>query len=222
MRHSCRSAWYHHVLPNRTVRITEFHRLLRRFVMATGRLRAKLTMDGADDWHQCMPREGDFTTRWFDHDAPVWFHYFAADRTRIERCLEVGTWEGRSLLFTAQLFGRASLTCIDTFGSEDVSELERRFTRNTAAISDRLTILKGTSFERLAQLLKPGDELFDFAYIDGTHFFRHVLTDTMLVWPLLREGGILVWDDYLWTRQAYGKFRSKAAIDFFLDMYEGD
>jgi predicted O-methyltransferase YrrM len=169
-----------------------------------------------------MPAAGSFSTNWFDYDAPVWVHYFEKEALRIADCLEIGSWEGRSLIFTAHLFPDARLTCIDTFGSEVVSELERRFRNNIEPIRHRVTVLRGTSFEHLASLQKHGEELFDFIFIDGTHFFRHVLTDTLLAWPMLRKDGILVWDDYLWARQAYGKFRSKAAIDLFLGMYEGD
>jgi Methyltransferase domain len=211
-----------HVLPNRNAHIGEFDRRLRKHVVATGKIRADMSQKGTQPWRRYLPTMGNFTTKRFDHDAPIWAHYFKQETSRITNCLAVGTWEGRSLNFTAHLFPNARLTCIDTFGSDAVSELERRFTANIEPIRDRATVLKGTSFERLAMLLKGGGESFDFIYIDGTHFFRHVLTDTMKCWPMLNVGGILIWDDQLWTRKLYRKYTSKAPIDFFLDMYEGD
>jgi predicted O-methyltransferase YrrM len=44
----------------------------------------------------------------------------------------------------------------------------------------------------------PNNEEFDIIYIDGSHRAKDVLQDSVLAWPLLRPGGILIWDDYQW------------------------
>lgn len=42
--------------------------------------------------------------------------------------------------------------------------------------------------------------LFDLAYIDGSHLRLDVLSDAVMCWALLREGGLMVLDDYEWDR----------------------
>ena len=39
---------------------------------------------------------------------------------------------------------------------------------------------------------------FDFAYIDGSHTAYDVLQDAILVHPLLKVGGIIIFDDFGW------------------------
>ena len=40
----------------------------------------------------------------------------------------------------------------------------------------------------------------DIIYIDGSHDENDVLEDAVLSWRLLKEGGILIFDDYRWLR----------------------
>jgi hypothetical protein len=42
------------------------------------------------------------------------------------------------------------------------------------------------------------------------------LLDTILAWPLLRVGGYMVWNDYLWTMPEVGPLVAKPAIDAWL------
>ena len=58
---------------------------------------------------------------------------------------------------------------------------------------------------------------FDLIYIDADHRFDTVLLDTILSWPLLKPGGFLVWDDYIWSHPAVEtRFNPKPAIDAWL------
>ena len=43
------------------------------------------------------------------------------------------------------------------------------------------------------------DGLFDLIYVDGSHFAKDVLSDSVLGWELLRVGGVMVWGDYRWS-----------------------
>ena len=42
-------------------------------------------------------------------------------------------------------------------------------------------------------------ESFDIIYIDGSHAKDAVLEDAVLSWRLLKEGGLLIFDDYRWA-----------------------
>ncbi len=62
-------------------------------------------------------------------------------------------------------------------------------------------------------------DLFDFIYIDGSHIARDVLTDGCMAWPLLKKGGIMVFDDYMWGEPRDILHRPKPAIDAFVNIF---
>jgi hypothetical protein len=43
-----------------------------------------------------------------------------------------------------------------------------------------------------------------------------VLADAVLAWPLLKRGGVMIFDDYKWTKLSPDYFRPKPAIDAFM------
>jgi predicted O-methyltransferase YrrM len=64
---------------------------------------------------------------------------------------------------------------------------------------------------------------YDIIYIDGSHDRPDVLEDAVLCWRLLKEGGIMIFDDYryLGRRGSDNKVVSpKAAIDAFVQCFE--
>ena len=63
---------------------------------------------------------------------------------------------------------------------------------------------------------------FDFIYIDGSHQAADVLSDAVNAFKLLRPGGIMCFDDYLWhwADRPYNPLDTpKAAIDAFTMIY---
>lgn len=64
-----------------------------------------------------------------------------------------------------------------------------------------------------------GENLFDFIYIDGSHVAKDVLTDACMAWPLLKQGGIMVFDDYLWGESRDILHRPKPAVDAFVNIF---
>lgn len=66
-------------------------------------------------------------------------------------------------------------------------------------------------------------ESYDFIYIDGDHHAASVLEDAVLSFPLLKKGGIMIFDDYRWGEQLETTPERlnipKPAIDAFLDIY---
>ncbi len=53
---------------------------------------------------------------------------------------------------------------------------------------------------------------FDLIYIDGHHTIQSVLRDYVLSWPLLKIGGVMIFDDYLTARND----EVKRAVDVIL------
>jgi predicted O-methyltransferase YrrM len=202
--------------------LTEFHPILLGNAIAT--LRHQRQLKSAPIF--AVPEGALFTTNWFG-DA-MWVHYFASIKAEVKNYLEVGSFEGRSALFAASLFPKCRLTCVDTFagGSEhnegQISGLEARFLKNIEPIKSRVRVLKGASQAQLAAIAESEESAFDFILIDGSHYYRHVLVDTLISWPMLKVGGIMVWDDYLWCHSPYKGRNPKAAIDQFLQIYRAD
>jgi predicted O-methyltransferase YrrM len=129
------------------------------------------------------------------------------------RYLEIGVFEGRSLLWMLEnilTHPSSTATAIDMFPGD----LEERFRSNLniSGFRDKVTILKGTSSQQLRAL--PFDS-FDIIYVDGSHLARHVYIDAALSWDLLRTGGLLIFDDYLYVLQGPSDQRPKISIDTF-------
>jgi predicted O-methyltransferase YrrM len=113
------------------------------------------------------------------------------------RWLEVGSYEGRSALWTLDhiLTGENStLVCVDSWGPLWLtpSTTEARFDENLA---DRRNVvkIKGASRDVLSTLPKCS---FHGAYVDGSHAEDDAYQDACQVLPLLRPGALLVFDDY--------------------------
>ena len=185
----------------------------------------------------------DFTTNWFEVSArPVWDNMIP--RLAPKQILEIGSYEGRSTCYLIDKLATRSdveIHCIDSWegGIEhqagggfqtDMSEVERRFRQNTELSIRRATnrvdlvLHKGVSDLELSKLLAEGRQgYFDFIYVDGSHQAADVLCDAVLAFRLLRVGGVMAFDDYLWNEDlAYGTdpIRSpKIAIDAFTNIY---
>ena len=184
----------------------------------------------------------EFTTNWSSVVRPVWDNLIPREDPK--KVLEIGSFEGASACYLIEKIGAKQpleLHCIDTWegGREhqagelfeaSMSDVERRFNRNVEIAQTRATlpadlhIHKATSDLALAQLIAAGKaSYFDFIYVDGSHQDPDVLVDAVLSFKLLRVGGVLVFDDYLWNEVLpYGvdPIRSpKIAIDAFCNIF---
>jgi predicted O-methyltransferase YrrM len=175
---------------------------------------------------------GEFSNTWFDGSIDLWLDLLAPLKlpARPADLLEVGSWEGRSSAFLLSYLPQARLTAVDTWegGIEhqeraDLATLEQRFDHNLSPFRDRLVKRKGLSSVVLAQMVAQGTERFDFIFVDGSHFADDVMLDAVLSWQLLRENGVMVFDDYLWRLPRYGWKKNPAqAINLFLQLNRGD
>jgi predicted O-methyltransferase YrrM len=173
-----------------------------------------------------------FTADWFTMKTPAWRdhvipHFQRKDGSPVHclpRWLEVGSYEGKSALWTLEnvLAGKGSVTCIDFF-DDDLSYIslwatagyEKRFDENTAKEREEGTIvkLKGDTRNLLPDLIRQ-ESRFHGAYIDGAHEEEMVWHDLTLTWSMLYPGAILVCDDYGFKDRP----GAKMAIDRFLNV----
>jgi len=176
-----------------------------------------------------------FTKDWFNWAPAVWEQLIPhlPERTEDGRYfIEIGSFEGRSAVWIAENMMQDGdyLTCIDTWeggeehGAEDMGTVEERFDHNVAVLEGKypersVSKYKGTSVERLAEILGGGTEDADFIYIDGSHIAKDVLTDACMAWPLLKPKGLMVFDDYMWGNPRDILHRPKIAIDAFCNLF---
>lgn len=175
----------------------------------------------------------EFTVHWFDPNIPHIERALAPFRARPGvRMLEIGSYEGRSTVWFLEniLTGEKShLTAVDTWkgsAENDPSEMDgvwRRFQHNTAsfAAAGRLRVVVSPSQAFLVRTLADyvnaaPVEKFHIIYVDGSHAAPDVLSDAVLSWALLETGGVLLFDDYLWTGFNTEQDRPRFAIDSFL------
>lgn len=114
----------------------------------------------------------------------------------------------------------SSLTDVDTWeGSKekihtefDWDEIESMYDKRMSKFAN---IKKHKGFS--VSYLKSCTEEFDFIYIDGDHSAEGVYNDASFAFPLLKSGGILAFDDYLWEHPSQNvDLKPLNGIDKFL------
>lgn len=147
-----------------------------------------------------------FTEDWFSSNIPKWKEVFSKYKRDSWKCLEIGSYQGRSCLWLLENINISEITCVDTFeGSPEHSEEQRMnlltlFTNNIKGYEDKVIIKKGYSNDILQTL----DESYDFIYIDGSHEKHNVLFDAVLAFDRLKPGGIMIFDDFQSVIMGYG------------------
>lgn len=159
-----------------------------------------------------------FTNNWFEITAIKNFEKYVLP-LQPEKSLEIGCYEGRASVWLLSNTS-TNLTVVDTFlGSDehgDESTLFARFTENTKEFSGRLLVSSEASRVMLKRL-QP--DIFDFIYIDGSHYAADVLEDAVLAFPTLKSGGIIIFDDYTWGGMMPYHSTPAPGINAFLDSY---
>ena len=166
----------------------------------------------------------EFSSDWASNNFHVWSSLLASMRDRPLNILEIGSWEGRSAIFFLEYCHLSRITCIDPFDGEPneyvtsaggFAQVEQRFDSNTAPYAGRVTKLKSISSKALIDL-QDQKRSYDLIYIDGAHDRDAVHVDSLLAWPLLKNGGTIIWDDYAWERQQPIETRPEEAINVFV------
>jgi hypothetical protein len=173
----------------------------------------------------------DFSSDLTSKHFAIWDRLLQGRRNDPVRILEVGSWEGRSAIFFAEYFPNGTVTCIDSFAGgpiehygamfAEIPNAERRFDENTKAYGNRITKIKSNSISGLDRVRSEGCT-FDLIFIDGDHRRDNVLAESLLCWPMLRNDGVLIWDDYKAGRGMPMAERVRQATDVFLLLHAGE
>ncbi len=173
-----------------------------------------------------------FSQDWFSANSGRWLELILM-LGKCTKILEIGAFEGRSAVWLIEnaLKEGGHLYCIDTWAgsaehsAKEIEGIESRFLNNVAIALSKspkthVIPLKGTSRRCLAELIRERHEAtFDFIYVDGSHAAWDTLTDACMSFGLLRRGGVMVFDDYLWGDPVLSMHRPKIAIDSFVNVF---
>jgi len=167
-----------------------------------------------------------FTTNWFEPHASRWEKTLVHLKDQKINVLEIGVFEGRSTTWILEkLFKNpeSKLVAVDLFEKfwygYDHEKVFRENIRKSGK-ENQVEIIKSNSFDALTRLNHKNEKQFDFIYIDGSHTAHDVLADAVLSWNLLKEGGILIFDDYEWDYFEEEYNNPRIAIDAFLKCYQ--
>ena len=162
-----------------------------------------------------------FTSDWTSTHYSNWATWFAAYRDQPDvRILEIGSFEGRSAVwFLTHVLTHptAHLICVDPM-PWPVNPPRPRFMHNIQLTGKvrQVTLIQERSEIALTKL-QPAS--FDIIYIDGAHDAINVLADGMYSWELLKIGGLMLFDDYLWEPDRPEHSRCQRAIDLLLKQF---
>jgi predicted O-methyltransferase YrrM len=160
----------------------------------------------AMDAFRVIAQQGTFSQDWFSWNIPFWEYHIRTEKNceNFRQILEIGSFEGMSSCYILQAFPHARLTCVDTWSGSDehggidrMRKTEANFDSNTSRYSGRLIKHRGTSRSFFGQT--PSVATYDLIYIDGSHRCEDVLFDGLCAYDLLKIGGTLIFDDYLWN-----------------------
>ena len=159
-----------------------------------------------------------YTYDYVECHVDKWVRLLAEFKGQPAGFLEIGSFEGRSAVWFLDnilTHDEAWIMCVDPFTPDEHFDFdyELNFDENTGPYGDKVVKLKGRSKDILPALPQ---EYFDLIYIDGSHIVLDVFYDSILSWPLLKQGGLMMWDDY--QRDIEGE-EVHRAVDPFLELH---
>lgn len=175
------------------------------------------------------------------YKIPGWFNYqdsyaaLAGELPDGSTIVEIGSFLGRSTKYLANSFFMSEKTnvkiyCIDTWegsGEEhatvDLKDLYEEFRDNLHFYIGRNMVmpLRGRS-DNVDFLSMFEDKSVDAIVVDGSHTYEDVWADVYNWWPKLKDGGIMIGDDYNWESVKQGAHKGftelKEKAEMFVNM----
>tara|TARA_R100000008_G_scaffold84384_1_gene71641 strand:+ start:549 stop:1196 length:648 start_codon:yes stop_codon:yes gene_type:complete len=181
--------------------------------------------------------ERSFRFDWFSHHTGYWPEALKRFEGKDSlNFMELGVFEGRATTYLLDNYLKDSkgskIVCIDTFkgtpgehDKEDLSSLLDTFKRNVRGYEDKVQIHVGKTKDILL-LPEVRSEKYDLIYVDACHLAKEVLEDMVFSFGLLKPGGLMIIDDYLWPspNDVYNKHPAGIpylGIESFLKCYVG-
>lgn len=161
-----------------------------------------------------------FTSDWFSNNIPHWQRHI--DASAPLDILELGVFEGRSVVWMLENLNVKSLVAVDNWHKEWLEaggyfDTEKNFDHNIKPYKN-VTKVKSTTYD----FLKANDAIFDLIYIDAQHLGKTVLTDAVMAHQCLKPGGYMIFDDYSQSTDPNRIDRPRGAIDAFVKQFGDD
>lgn len=169
---------------------------------------------------------------WFVNDGAKNFEAILPPLADKEvRCLQIGAYTGDASVWLVDNVLRhpdSVLVDVDTWeGSQEPSHYEMNWKTveqlydlktATARANRKILKVKGTS----DWFFKNNLEHYDFIYVDGDHTAAGVLKDAVNSFQYLKPGGIIGFDDYLWSAGLGETKEPRIAIDAFYQAFKDE
>lgn len=167
-----------------------------------------------------MGKNYQFAWDWFSRNERSWssiFDLIKWDPRKKCQIVEIGSFEGRSTVWILDNLVQnpdSKIYCIDPFTATGHKEKEttmqwkldweqifQQFQSNISLTgkADQVVLMKEQSHAALASLMAIAMGQVDFVYVDGSHRAPDVLSDLVFSYHLLKDGGLMICDDYMWT-----------------------
>lgn len=192
-----------------------------------------------------MAKDYQFTWDTFSRYEKIWpsvFDRIKWDPQRKCQIVEIGSFEGRATVWILDHLIQnpdSKVYCIDPFtvtgrkekavagGGEDAwRQVFQRFQLNIALTgkADQVELIREQSSVALSSLVGAAYGQVDFVYVDGSHRAPDVLSDLIFSYHLLKNGGLMICDDYIWTLETTRQeidilSNPKIAIDAFSTIF---
>lgn len=151
------------------------------------------------------PEQCTFYTSWCtDHEKAALEHALGEVTNKKSRYYEIGSFEGRSTVFIANLIAPKQLISIDPFAPHlnHEGELAQYKSRNIEKIFHH-NIKVGTNNNVEANKMTWEDYFaanpkhkISFLYLDGPHTYENVTESLNALVPRMVKGGVMMGDDY--------------------------
>jgi predicted O-methyltransferase YrrM len=172
-----------------------------------------------------------FSQNWFKQNIPIWTHVLKGLAGKPIQAIEIGSFEGESTVWLCEnilTHKDSHLDSIDPYlpyldpkfglDAERMAEVEERFYKNTEPFKDKITPHKMLSFDYLKERKEPADLI----YVDGDHSAKACLIDMVQSHLILKPGGIIITDDFLWAGLLEGIDVPKGSINSFMTAFAQD
>jgi cephalosporin hydroxylase len=164
--------------------------------------------------------DGFFGSNFFEKWIPNWQNQLAsiAGKPNIVG-VEIGVLHGDCTVFCAEKIANGPDSVHYAIDINSNEYLENNITPYA-----NVKFIKGNSYEVLRHLSQNGETkaFADYVYVDGSHLAIDVMQDAVLSWYILKDNGILIFDDYGWGAHTTDeRQKPKLAIDSFLTAYHG-
>ena len=159
---------------------------------------------------------------WFGNRAENTFRRYVKPRFAGKPTwyLEIGVWTGQSLVWMLEhvlTHPRSYAFAVDAWlplwtkkrqwTAEQVEENYQETLQWCEPYRDKVEIIRSMSGVWLRQCDLPKHSL-DMVYLDGEHTAVGVMDDLALTWPLLKPGGLLLFDDYFRDKHKWHSVKS--------------